>query len=203
MVINANGKNIDTMPFQNLFVQGEKLSEKIVFRIQRSYGDKDLFSCIFIIKGTNENNETAEQVLKVNDFESYLELEWNVSSLFTNVSGKLYLEIQALSIIDDEVSYVLKYILPVIYVKESLTGENIPTPDVQEQVISEINDVVADGLSKINTAIESFDISEVEKRLDSAEQSIDNLLSDIKIQALTLDEYNSTSHSENVVYIIV
>ena len=90
-----------------------------------------------------------------------------------------------------------------IYVKESLTGENIPTPDVQEQVISEINDVVADGLSKINTAIESFDISEVEKRLDSAEQSIDNLLSDIKIQALTLDEYNSTSHSENVVYIIV
>lgn len=203
MTIVSDGKNIDTLPFQNLFVQGEKLSEKITFRIPRYYNDKDLLPCIFIIKGVNEKNEVAEQVLAVSNKISSLELEWNVASIFTSASGKLKLEIQALISNGGELSYSLKYILPPVYVKESPNGENIPVPDVKEQTISEINSVVSAGLSEINQKIESFDTTEFDNRLDTVESSLNNLESQIRIEAMTLSEYNTESHSDNILYVII
>ena len=203
MIIVSDGKNIDTLPFQNLFVQGEKLSEKITFRIPRYYNDKDLLPCIFIIKGVNEKNEVAEQVLAVSNKISSLELEWNVASIFTSASGKLKLEIQALISNGGELSYSLKYILPPVYVKESPNGENIPIPDVKEQTISEINSAVSAGLSEINQKIESFDTTEFDNRLDTVESSLNNLESQIRIEAMTLSEYNTESHSDNILYVII
>ena len=203
MTIISDGKNIDTLPFKNLFVQGEKLSEKITFRIPRYYKDTDLLPCIFIIKGVNEKNEVAEQVLAVSNKISSLELEWNVASIFTNVSGKLNLEIQALISNGGELSYSLKYILPPVYVRESPNGENIPVPDVKEQTISEINSAVSAGLSEINQKIESFDTAVIENRLNAVESSVNTLESQIKIQSLTLSEYNTESHSDNILYVII
>jgi len=203
MLIVADGKNIDTLPFQNLFVQGEKSSERITFRIPRHYNDKDLLKCIFIIKGVNEKNEIAEQVLTASDYESYLELEWNVSSAFTTAPGKLFLEIQALTSENDNLTYALKYILPPVYVRESPDGENIPAPDIKEQVISEINSAVSGGITLINQKIESFDTSEIENRLDSAETAITSLNSEIKIKAVTISEYDTKPHSDNIVYLII
>lgn len=203
MTITSDGKNIDTLPFKNLFVQGEKLSEKITFIIPRYYNNADLLPCIFIIRGVNEKNELAEQVLAVSNRISKLELEWNVASIFTTASGKLNLEIQALTSNNGNISYSLKYILPPIYVRESPKGENIPVPDVKEQTINEINSAVSDGITKINQKIESFDTDEITERLDSAESSINTLESQIKIKALTLSEYNSEIHSDNILYVII
>lgn len=203
MTIISDGKNIDTLPFKNLFVQGEKLSEKITFRIPRYYNNTDLLPCIFMIRGVNEKNELSEQVLAITNRISELDLEWNVASIFTNAPGKLNLEIQALSSNNGNVSYSLKYILSPIYVRESPKGENIPVPDVKEQTINEINSAVANGLVQINQKIESFDTTEITERLDSAESSINTLKSQIKIKALTLSEYNSEVHLNNILYVII
>lgn len=205
MLIVSDGKNIDTLPFQNLFVQGEKLSEKVTFRIPRFYNEKDLLPCIFLIKGVNSKNETAEQILAVSNKISSLELEWNVSSLFTAAAGELKLEIQALTSDSEGLKYALKYILPPIYVRESVNGsENIPVPDLTEQSISQINAAVSEGINSINKIISDFDISWIENRFDSVESDIENLNSEIKIKALSESEYNAMqSHSENVVYLIV
>lgn len=203
MTITADGKNIDTLPFQNLFIQGERLSEKVIFRVPRYYNDNDLLPCTFIIKGVNEKNEVAEQVLSVSDDVSCLELEWNVASMFMSVAGKLNLEIQALISSGGQLAYVLKYILPPVYVRESLNGENTPLPDVKEQVIGEINSVVSDGLNLIENKIQSFDTTEIDNRLDNLESSVNSLESQIKIKALTLSEYNTETHSDDVLYVII
>ncbi len=203
MTIVSDGKNIDTLPFKNLFVQGERLSEKITFRIPRYYNDKDLLPCTFVIKGVNERNEMAEQVLAVSNKISSLDLEWNVASIFTAYPGKLNLEIQALISGGGTLEYSLKYILPPIYVRESPQGENVPVADIKEQAISEINAVISDGLNSINSAVESCDISEMNKRISDVEKSVEFLESQIKIKALTFQEYNTETHSNDILYVII
>ena len=151
----------------------------------------------------NEKNEVAEQVLSVSDDVSFLELEWNVASMFMSVAGKLNLEIQALISSGGQLAYVLKYILPPVYVRESLNGENTPLPDVKEQVIGEINSAVSDGLNLIENKIQSFDTTEIDNRLDNLESSVNSLESQIKIKALTLSEYNTETHSDDVLYVII
>ncbi len=203
MLIVADGKNIDTLPFQNLFVQGEKLSEQIIFRIARHYYERDLLNCVFIIKAVNEKNEISEQVLKVINRESHIDLKWNVSSLFTAVSGKLNLEIQALDSTFGDEKYVLKYILPPVYVRKAVTGDNVPAPDLKEQAIEEINTAVSDGLNNIDNKIQSFDTSGFENRLDNLANSVQGLEEGIKIMALTLDEYNLIIHHDDILYVII
>jgi len=203
MIIVSNGKNIDTLPFKNLFVQGERLSEKITFRIPRYYNDEDLLPCTFVIKGVNERNEIAEQVLAVSNKISSLELEWNVASIFTAYPGKLNLEIQALISGGGTLKYSLKYILSPVYVKESLKGENVPVADIKEQAINEINSVVSDGLNAINNTIERGDISEINKKISDVEKSVEVLESRIKIKALTFQEYNNEIHSNDILYVII
>lgn len=205
MLIISDGKNIDTVAFKNLFVQGEKLSEQIVFRIPRYYNARDLLPSMFTIKGVNEKNETAEQVLVISQLSSsYIDLEWNVTSMFTAAAGKLNLEIQAAASKDGAFDYILKYILPPVYVRETLNGStNIPVPDVSEQIINEINAAAAEGLSSINQAIESFDTTAVENRLDNAEAAMRILNSEIKIKVMSFSEYNSEAHSDNILYVII
>lgn len=203
MLIVADGKNIDTLPFQNLFVQGEKLSEQIIFRIPKYYYERDLLNCVFIIKAVNEKNEVAEQVLKVINRESHIDLKWNVSSLFTMASGKLNLEIQALDSTFGDEKYVLKYILPPVYVRKAVTGDNIPSPDLKEQVIEEINTAVSDGLNNIDNKIQSFDTSAIENRIENLENNVKSLGEGIKIMALTSDEYNLIIHRDDILYVII
>lgn len=96
MQITANGKNINTYPFKNLLIQGEKFSETIVFLVDRFHNETDLGKCSFLIRGVTEKNEEAEQVLTVYVFEKSVALFWNISDNFTVTAGRLQLEIKAL-----------------------------------------------------------------------------------------------------------
>ena len=65
--------------------------------------------------------------------------------------------------------------------------------------IAERKSIVLTGVKKI----ESFDTAVIENRLNAVESSVNTLESQIKIQALTLSEYNTESHSDNILYVII
>lgn len=227
MQITANGKNINTYPFKNLLIQGEKFSETIVFLVDRFHNETDLGKCSFLIRGVTEKNEEAEQVLTVYVFEKSVALFWNISDNFTVTAGRLQLEIKALladnsgtgqrlilkyniqmrhtkNITNDmRQRLILKYNMAPIFIKESPLGNNTPMPDVREQVLNEIDMAVSDGLNQIQQLIDSFDISEVEARLDNMEAQLAELNARPKVEPLTQQQYNRKAHEPNVLYVIV
>ncbi len=205
MQITANGKNINTYPFKNLLIQGEKFSETIVFLVNRFHNETDLGKCSFLIRGVTEKNEEAEQVLTVYVFEKSVALFWNISDNFTVTAGRLQLEIKALLADNSGTGQrlILKYNMAPIFIKESPLGNNTPMPDVREQVLNEIDMAVSDGLNQIQQLIDSFDISEVEARLDNMEAQLAELTARPKVEPLTQQQYNRKAHEPNVLYVIV
>ena len=56
---------------------------------------------------------------------------------------------------------------------------------------------------QIQQLIDSFDISEVEARLDNMEAQLAELTARPKVEPLTQQQYNRKAHEPNVLYVIV
>lgn len=203
MKIYANGKNISVFPFANLFTRGEKFSDTITFVLERFYGGNDLGNCNFLMRGINENGEEAQQILYPETDDNTITLNWSVSDYFTAVSGKLELELRAVRETDSETEIVVKYIMTPICVRESPIGGNVPLPDTEEQVLNDIATAVSNGLTEIQELIDSFDITEVEARLDNMEHDVSIFLARPEVIPVTQSQYNSIAHKENALYVIV
>lgn len=204
MEIYAKGKNIASFPFAGLFVQGEKLADTITFMVDRYYGNKDMAECAFLIRGVNENNEEAQQAIVPQLIGDMLALEWSVSEYFTAAAGKLDLELRAVRQSDDgEDELVLKYTMQPVYVAPSPSGENTPLPDTSEQLLNEISTAVNEGLEQIELRIASFDLSEVEERLDSMEEKTEIFMARPEVIPVTQSEYNALTQKQDALYVIV
>lgn len=203
MEIYAKGKNIQTYPFSTLFKQGEKFADTITFYIDRYYNNIDLYTCSFMLRGINANNGEAEQILLPEICNQYIKLNWNVSDYFTIVSGKLELELRAYKSVSEASGVIVKYKMPPIYVCPSPLGENIPTPDVEEQILNEISSAVSEGLTDIQQLIDSFDISAVEERLDEMDSEISIFMARPEVIPITQSEYDAIVKKENALYVIV
>lgn len=230
MEIHANGKNIPTYAFGNLFVQGENLADTITFVVDRYYCGKDLSLCTFAIRGVTEENWEADQVLPQEVDIRTIRLTWRVSDSFTYNAGKLTLELRASEVTENEANIVVKYSMPPVYVAPTIAGQNGPLPDTAEQAVSEINAAVGEGLDALQQKIDSldvdaleaqltaateadlellseamdeFDLDEVNARLDQMEEDTQTYLARPEVVALTRAEYDAITPKENSLYVII
>ena len=202
MELIAQGKNIPTYPIGNLFIQGEYYADTIYIVVDRFYNGWDLSECNFAIKGETESGEMIASALLFEMQEDKLRLEWKVSGLFTQNSGRLKLELTASLVSEDATRCIVRYDMASVSVKPSLTGTNEVIPDTAEQTISQVNQATADGLSQIRAEIEAFDIDSVSRRLDVMEDACMTFLARPEVIAVTQEEYDSSEHKQNSLYII-
>lgn len=203
MELIAQGKNIPTYPIGSLFIQGERFADTVYIIIDRFYGGWDLSECSFALKGETENGEIVSSALLFEALETTIRLEWKVSDLFVKNAGRLMLELKASKVTGDTVNCIVKYDMPPVFVKPALSGTNEVLPDTAEQVISQVDQAVSDGLAEIQAEIEAFDLDSVNNRLDVMEEACTTFLSRPEVIAVTRQEYNSTEHKENSLYVII
>lgn len=210
MEIFAQGKNIPTYSFGRMFVQGEHCADKITFVVDKIYSGNDLSECIFSMIGVSDEKWEICQILTPVVCKDKIKLEWSVSNLFTQNSGKLELELRASR--DD--TLVLKYDMQPVYVKPALDGENTPLPDVSEQIISDIAAAAVQGIEDIggarNAALENlqqkmdgFGLEETEERLNKMEADTAVYLARPEVVALTREEYEAITVKADSLYVIV
>lgn len=203
MEIYAKGKNIPTFAFSKLFTKGERYADTITFYIDRYYNSSDLLDFSFLIKGVGESGFEVTQTLFPRECGEYVALDWRVLDWFTVREGKLELELRASNGKDEPERIVIKYLMPPVYVNPSPSGTNTVVPDTSEQVISEINDAVSEGIKEIQGVVNEFDLSEVEERLDTMDENIDVFLARPEVIPVTQSEYDAAQHKENSLYVIV
>lgn len=203
MELIAQGKNIPTYPIGSLFIQGERFADTIYILIDRFYSGRDLSECTFTIKGETESGEIIEWVLLFETLETKLRLEWRVSDLFVQNSGRLMLELKASKVTDGTVQCIVKYDMSPVMVKPALSGTNEVLPDTAEQTISQVNQAAAEGLAEIRAEIDSFDLDSVNNRLDIMEDACMTFLGRPEVIAVTQQEYDSSEHKKNSLYVII
>lgn len=210
MEIFALGKNIPTYSFGRLFVQGEHCADRITFVVDKSYGGNDLSECDFCIIGISGEKWEVCQILTPVVCGGKIKLDWTVSNVFTQNSGKLELELRVSK--DDEL--ILKYDMQPVYVKPALDGENAPLPDVSEQLISDITAAAVQGIENVGAAkssalselqqkMDEFGLEETEARLDRMEADTAVYLARPEVIALTREEYESLTPKADSLYVIV
>lgn len=204
MEIFANGKNIPTYSFGNLFIQGENFADTICFVIDRYYNGRDLMDCNFLIRGVTEENWEVDQILFGEADGEKIRLKWNVISDFTHNSGTLSLELSASVQNEYGDNYtVIKFDMSPVYVKPTINGRNGPLPETSEQVLNKITEAASDALEKIRQEIVNFDLEAVEKRLDKMEKDTATYLARPEVAILTQRQYDAIAHNERVIYAIV
>lgn len=150
MEVFAKGKNIPTYAFGNLFIQGEKLADTVTVSVERYYSNTDISEYKFMIVGVTEDGWEVNQILEPEATDDkYIRLKWNVSSDFTVNAGKLCLELRAFETVNDEIHIMIKYDMPSVFVKPTISGKNEPLPDTGEQLINNINVAAAERLGEI------------------------------------------------------
>lgn len=225
MEVYSKGKNIPTYAFGNLFIQGEKLADTITLSVERYYNDTDISEYKFMIVGLTENGWEVSQILVSRSADNkYVRLKWNVSSDFTVNSGKLRLELRAFEEKNGEINTIIKYDMPDVYVKPTISGKNEPLPDTGEQFINSITAVTAECLEELqnhtNTVkvqlqdsinnfnvwvqdkMNSFNIEETKKRLENIEADTAVYLARPEVIPVTRLQYNTIQHKKNALYVI-
>lgn len=203
MRVYANGKNISTHSFGNVFVQGERYANSIVFVLERTYEGIDLLDCDFSIRGVNEAGGECQQILSPVSDKANVLLFWSVNEYFTAVAGKLELELRASFTAENGEECVLKYQMAPVTVSPSPEGSDAVIPDTSEQIISQINAAASEGVKQIQQAIESFDTEAIEERLDNMDSNIEVFLARPEVIPVTREQYDSTEHKKNALYVIV
>ncbi|MBR2282797.1 MAG: hypothetical protein IJ874_00030 [Ruminococcus sp.] len=204
MKVKADGKNIATYAFGNLFIQGEKLADTIAISIDRYHDGTDLSECSFCIRGQTENGYEVQQTLIPVIGEDTITLSWCVSDSFTLNSGRLMLELRASRTDEnDNDTLVLKYNMQPVSVKPTPSGSNGPLPETAEQAVSEINAAAAAGLDALSEKMDSFPIDEVTARLDAMDGNIAVFLARPEVIPMTAAEYAASVHKANSLYVII
>ncbi|MBP3309674.1 MAG: hypothetical protein J6L05_02540 [Ruminococcus sp.] len=203
MEIYAKGKNIPTYAFGNLLTQGEHLADTICFIVDRFYNNTDLSVCDFAIRGLTAGDWEVSQPLIAEVIGEKIRLKWTVGNSFTINSGRLALEIRASQYSEDEEKLIVKYVMQPVYVNPTPNGKNGALPETSEQAVSAINAAVAEGTEQLGQLMDSFNLEEVEKRLDKMEADTAVYLARPEVIALTKSEYDSTFHKSDSLYVIV
>lgn len=214
MEVFANGKNIPTYSFGNLFIQGEKFADTVFISLERFYNSSDISGYKFMVAGLTEDDYEINQIIMPESTgEKFIRLKWNVSGDFTAHAGKLRLELRAFEETDGEINTIIKYDMPTVNIKPTINGINEPLPDTNEQFINSISVVTADCLEQLQDSadsftvwvqgkIDSFNLDEVENRLDSMEADTAVYLARPEVIPVTRSQYNSTVHKKDALYVI-
>lgn len=211
MEVFSTGKNIPTYSFGNLFIQGEKFADTIIFALERFYNNSDIAGYNFMVVGLTEDGYEINQVIiPESTDENFIRLKWNVSGDFTAQSGKLRLELRAC---EENGNVIIKYDMPAINVKPTIKGINESLPETNEQFINSISAVTADCMEQLQGSVnnfniwvqnqlDSFNLEETNNRLDSIESDTAVYLARPEVIPVTRAEYNSIEYKQNALYVI-
>lgn len=211
MEVFSTGKNIPTYSFGNLFIQGEKFADTIIFLLERFYNNSDIAKYNFMVVGLNEDSYEINQVIiPESTDEKFIKLKWNVSGDFTAQAGKLRLELRAC---EENGNVIIKYDMPAINVKPAIKGINESLPETNEQFINSISAVTADCMEQLHDSVnnfniwvqnqlDSFNLEETNNRLDTIESDTAVYLARPEVIPVTRAEYNSIEHKHNALYVI-
>ena len=134
MELHAVNKYIDTRRIRNLLTVGEHNVDEISIRLPRRYMGKDLAACRFILRCVNARHQLLEQTLPAEVQGSDIVLLWKITEDATAVSGTLYLELRGVQ----EETLIIKYYMPPIAVRSSPCGEGLPSKDVVETTLNQM-----------------------------------------------------------------
>lgn len=148
MVLTAQGKFIDTRQIERLFTQGEKYSDRIHFVLPSSNNDVDVSGCTFVMRTVASDGSMTETILDVQYESEQILLTWNVPETVTAVPGMLELELVGSRGTD----IIIKYKMPAVFVKGAVMGGSLPTPDVIEEKLAQMNDILAQAQAKLDEA---------------------------------------------------
>jgi len=207
-MLQSNGKYIDTTEIRRLFSQEEKACNDIVFRVDKTYDNRDLTNCTFIMHGIFESGKEATATLTsavAGDESEYLDLTWTIDGTFTSESGRLFLDLVAYSDSDIETaSMILRYQLPPIEIRKIPNSDN---PSEESEYITfktQVLEQLEDHETRITTLENSSvgDLSEIKAELDDHETRITiceaqiTKISDIEtnLTALTLTVNTNTDN---------
>lgn len=204
MEVFADGKNIPTYSFANLFTQGERMVDSVDIVVDRFYNGTDLGDYSFLMVGiTSDGWEVNQSMAMKRTGAEKITLTWRVSENFTANSGKLLLELRAYKVRDGETTNVLKYTMPPVWVKPSPDGKNGIVPDTADQLLGSISQATEQGLVSLREKMEAFNLEEVQERLDKTEKATAVYLARPEVIALTQTEYNNCTHKDNSLYVII
>ncbi len=148
MVLTAHEKFIDTKEIECLFTQGEKFSDRIHFVLPPVNNDVDVSGCAFAIRTVASDGGMTETVLDVQHEGEQILLTWNVPETVTAVPGMLQLELVGSRGTD----VIIKYKMPAVYVKAAIMGDHLPSPDIIEEKLAQMNDILAQAQAKLDEA---------------------------------------------------
>lgn len=148
MVLTAQGKFIDTRQIERLFTQGEKYSDRIHFVLPSINNDVDVSGCTFVMRTVASDGSMTETILDVQYESEQILLTWNVPETVTAVPGMLELELVGSRGTD----IIIKYKMPAVFVKGAVMGGSLPTPDVIEEKLAQMNDILAQAQAKLDEA---------------------------------------------------
>jgi hypothetical protein len=232
MIIYAEGKNIPTYAFGELFTQGEHCADTITFLIGRTYNGFDLMECDFAMRGLTSGGYEVQQDLTPTASEGdMISLDWSVADTFTLNSGELQLELRVSKVVDGESQLVIKFIMQPVYVRPTPNGSNGPLPETAEQAVSLISAAAsagrqavefaaATGTNAVETAaadgaavidaktaaieaeMDAYPIASVTARLDQMEADTAIYLARPEVIPVTRSQYDSIAHKQNALYVI-
>ena len=145
MILKAIDKFIDTTPIECLFTQGEKYSDKIHFALPIINNDVDISGCIFALRTVASEGSMTETILTTEQRDDDLLLTWDVPETATAVPGMLQMELVGSRGTD----IIIKYKMPSVYVKAAIMGDHLPVPDVLDEKLAQMNEVLANANEKL------------------------------------------------------
>ena len=143
MDITVTNKRIDTEPMRNLLVQGESLVDRIVFKLQKTYGTVDMTQLEYSISATNDAAEiTVTEVLTKTVTATAIEVVWNIKATFTSTAGELKL---MLSGADEAGEVIYQAYGEPIYVRKNPNAQGFGAiqETLYEQLLAQINYQIA------------------------------------------------------------
>ncbi len=141
MELRANGKYIETTPIERIFTQGEAYADKLIFIVDAVNNGVDVSGCTFVMRTVAIDGSMTETVLEKSVQDELIILTWHVPDTVTAVAGMLQLEI----IGSQDAQLIIKYKMRAVFVKEAIFGENIPVPDVLEEKLAQMNELIEEA----------------------------------------------------------
>lgn len=136
--LTAQRKFIDTSPIKTLFTQGEHLADAIRITIPCVYDETDISDCTFAMRTVSFNGSMTETILAKEITGDSLALTWSISRETTASSGMLYLQL----IGSKDEAVIIKFTMPPVIVGESVMGDNVPVPDVVDEKLAAMNELL-------------------------------------------------------------
>jgi len=186
MILTAKGKFIDTKPMERLLTQGEKYADKIHFVLPAINNDVNIVNCSFVIRTVASDGSMTETGLTAQRSIEQVLLTWDVPESVTAVAGMLQMELVGIK--DSDI--IIKYKMPAIFIKGAVMGDHLPPPDIIEEKLAQMNDILRQAQGKLDEAKDmvvniSSDI--IDKTLAISDKAADAKITGDRLEGLSSD----------------